>query len=217
MSKQIEINDEAFILDMDWARVFPVKVTGKSGKDYNARYTVKLDVTPGVRDELAFNGIAKPCPFSIPDDKLFSDDELYKDKLTAYQELIQRCDREQEHLKEHIEKLKHCKTLAQERVAALMKAENTKYKIGDTVWFISKSFYEDTGKVVEATIEKYDRGDFQNKPYYVKSKKADSDTAWCSAEHLYSSKEEAVTAIKAKLKAAYEAAVERAVADEPVQ
>ena len=215
MDSKFHVNDAVFILDMEWGRVFPAIVTQveHDPKYWYSSYKVNLDPTPGVHDELAFNGIVKPAPFSIPDDKWFSDGELYKDKITAYQELVQKCDREQEHLKEHIGRLKHCKKLAQERVAALMKAENTKYKIGDTVWFISKHFYEDTGKVVEATIEKYDRGDFQNKPYYVKSKRCDSDTAWCSAEQLYSSKKEAAAAINAQLKAAYEAAVERAVAD----
>ena len=214
MDSKFHVNDAVFILDMEWGRVFPVIVTqvDHNPEYWYSRYKVKLDPTPGVHDELTFNGIVKPAPFAISDDKRFSDGELYKDKITAYQELVQKCDREQEHLKERIGKLKHCKKLAQERVAALMKAENTKYQIGDTVWFISKQFYEDTGQVVEATITSYDRGDFQNKPYRVVGKLHESDSAWCSAEQLYDSKEEAVAAIKAKLKSAYESALARAIA-----
>lgn len=215
MDSNFHVNDAVFILDMEWGRVFPAIVTqvDHNPEVWYSSYKVKLDPTPGVHDELAFNGIAKPCPFSIPDDKWFSDDDLYKDKITAYQNLAQKCDREQEHLKERIGKLKHCKKLAQERVVALMKAENIKYKVGDTVWFISKQFYDDTGQVVEATITRYDRGDFQNKPYRVVGKKHESDSAWCSAEQLYDSKEDAVAALKAKLKAKYEADLAKVSAD----
>jgi len=215
MDSKFHVNDAVFILDMEWGRVFPAIITRvKHNPDvWYSSYKVKLDPTPGVHDELAFNGIAKPCPFSIPNDKWFSDDELYTDKIIAYQELVEECDREQERLKEHIGELEHCKKLAQDRVVALMKAENTKYKIGDTVWFISKGFYEDPGKVVEVTIVKYDRGDFQNKPYYVRSKRTDLDTAWCGADQLYDSRKEAVTALKKQLKSDYELKLARAVAE----
>ena len=202
MSKQIEINDEAFILDKDWARVFPVKVTGKSGKDYNARYIVKLDVTPGEHNELAFNGIAKPCPFSIPEDKQFTSYELYPTAVKAYEQLIRELENDRDECKKRLEEFPWLIKSAKKRLDGAIKTAGSVFKLNQTVWVIEQH-YGETARVEEAKIESFDRGDFQDRPYMVRTKRG-QNALWCNVESIYTTREAAVNALKAKLKQEYD-------------
>lgn len=200
-----KVNDPVFILDKEWARVFPAIITEvENPKVWYTGYKLKLDQTPGVHDELSFNGICKPAPFNFKADKSFSGSELFKTKADAYHALIREYEDERESLRERLKDLPKLKKMATERLERLNKAEGCVYPVGSTVWFISKKYSDGAGKVTEATVTQYDRGDFQDKPYYVTGKDCWQNTAWVSAADLFKSKEEAVKALKEKLKAEYE-------------
>lgn len=198
-----KVNDPVFILDKEWARVFPAIITAVENPDiWYTGYKLKLDVTPGVHDELAFNGICKPCPFEIPSDKVFTCRELFSTKNAAYHALLEEYEQEREEIKNQLKRIPMLIKNATERLKRLNKAEGSVYNIGDTVWFILSDYH--TGEaVVEATVDNYDRGDFQDKPYHVVSKQCWQDTAWLSAENIFKSKEEAKKALKAKISAEY--------------
>ena len=206
MSSTFNVNDKVFILDLEFARVFPAIVTEviKVYPDvWWSRYKVKLDVTAGVHDALTFNGYAKPAPFDIPDDKEFADEDLFKDKVAAYQGLIRKYKYKQASLKDQLKAIPPLIKMAQDRINDFMLSDGLKYKIGDTAWLIKNDDYE-VEKPKEVVIEAYDRGDLQNRPYYVCGVKDKFDHTWCSATQLYDSKDEAVKACKTRLHKAYE-------------
>jgi len=198
---KFKVNDPVFILDPEWGRVFPAIVTWVKDPDiWYTPYKVKLDETPGVHDELAFNGIAKPCPFMIPPDRTFHVSELFTSKTKAYHALLDQYDMERDNIKERLKRIPHLVKRTTELLNQENKASGCIYKLGDTVWFISSRYHEG-GKITEATITKYDRGDFQDKPYEVTGKDCWQNIAWLPVDQIYATKEEAAEALKARIKA----------------
>ena len=201
---EYKVNDPVFILDKEWARVFPAIITAVENPEiWYTGYKLKLDVTPGVHDELSFDGICKPCPFNFSEDKRYTCSEIFKTKADAYIALIQEYEQERGRLKDRLKEIPQFIKLATKRLEQVNKEQGCVYPVGSTIWFISKHYHE-AGKVTEGTVVKYDRGDFQDKAYYVRGKDNWQDSAWVSVDQIYKSREAAAKALKAKLKADYE-------------
>ena len=198
MSIKFTTGMQAFVIDTEYCRVFPVIVEAEEHVDTSRysyyRYKVKLDETPGVHDELAFNGIAKPCPFEIFGDDRFSQDRVFETKLEACQALVDFYKDQERRMKEALERIPgriEKATRALNRTAA---AAGSKYKVGDHVYIVD--WNGSATKVVYATIKRFDRGDFQDLPFEY-SLFGRSDTAgWAGPKDIYKNKRDANKAVK---------------------
>lgn len=199
MGINFKANMKAFVLDTKYGRVFPVIVESKEHVQTSRcsyyRYKVRLEMTPGVHDRLTFNGIAKPCPFVIFDDDWFSQDMLFESKVEAYQALVDFYRQRKIELQEELKHIPFRIEQATEALNQTAAAFGSKYKVGDHVYIVD--WNGSYTKVVYATIKRFDRGDFQNKPFEY-SRFGESGTAgWAGPKDIYKTKQAANKAVKA--------------------
>ena len=189
--------DKLFIKDRQWGRVFPVVVTDTSEvleQDSKiTHYSIKLQDTPGVRDELAFHGAAKPCLFYLDPTKLYNEHELFEDKQMAYKYLIGDYEAEKMDLEARLKELPQIIQNAKERMNEAAEQAGSQYKLGSQVWVIADN------NVYEATIDDFDRGDFQNKPYHFKESYS-WHSGWIRLCDIFDTKQAAVDELRARLR-----------------
>jgi len=208
--------DKLFVIELEYARVFPVlikeivtqldhpdEMTINFGyKGYGPLYSVSLDVTPAVHDQLCFNGIVKPLPFRIGEKDLFTENMLFINSIAAHEALKEMLSNEHDRIKERLNDIKWFKKRLTENINKLAELAGLKYKIGDSAWFICKS-YPPEKAIAHGKLTQFDRGDFTNKPYYFEDDKWHNGY-WIAAKDVFDSKEAAFEVLKEETLAALE-------------